>query len=96
MRNGQKSQPLSNHSLTPPPPDVPLVLTPEELTFLKKKEATSKISLHHDPFLNTNKYNHEASTSSVPPEPTQAPPQGFVYMYQLLETLNIPKPLTPN
>jgi hypothetical protein len=51
----------------PSQPTNPHMLTAYELAFLKKQEVVEKISLQHEPYLNTTSYNQEASASDPTP-----------------------------
>jgi hypothetical protein len=88
----RKSHLHTNPSPTPPPNQTTIsTLTTEELAFLKKQEADGKITIQHQAFLNTNQFQHEASTSE--PQHTITPPEPrFVYIEQIPETILDTKP----
>jgi hypothetical protein len=70
------------------------------MTFLKKQEAASKISLLHEPFLHSGQFNHEASGSgepnfTIPTTNTNLEPR-FVYTEHPNSFTTMPKPQSPN
>jgi hypothetical protein len=76
------SPPNLQPSPTPPPHHL-ATLTADEMAFLKKQEASSKISLHTQPFLHTSKFPNDPSTSDFNQfphiEPIKPPEHGYFY-----------------
>lgn len=92
--SAQNSPPNPQPSPTPPPEHL-ATMTADEMAFLKKQEATGKISLHTQPFLHTSKFPSDPSSSEFNQfsqiEPTKPPEHGYVYT----EHIHKPNPLDP-